>query len=167
MRWRGNESRLFSFGNRAFARSTWPHVVKWRAHLRGFGADFEGVRGGGGGGGWSAGGELSVEGERLADDRVVIAVGNRDRLKLTRAARIYRGEHGAHRHATLCHPENVTYLERRARVDTPLFLVNSAFDDRIHPGGNEIRRIHELDKRIILINRYKSINYLPTCIYNV
>lgn len=26
-----------SFGNRASARSTWPYVVKWRAHLRGWG----------------------------------------------------------------------------------------------------------------------------------
>lgn len=25
-----------SFGNRASARSTWPYVVKWRAHLRGW-----------------------------------------------------------------------------------------------------------------------------------
>lgn len=31
-----------SFGNRASARSTWPHVVKWSAHLRGLGPILKG-----------------------------------------------------------------------------------------------------------------------------
>lgn len=61
--------------------------------------------------------------ERLAHHRVVIAVGNRDRLKLTRAPRIYRGEHAAHRHARLCHPETLlTWSDVHGWH--PLFLVN-------------------------------------------
>ena len=132
-----------SFGNRASARPTWPYVVKWRAHLRGWGRFW---RGEGGEGKWRW--RRTIGRERLAHHRVVIAVGNRDRLKLTRAPRIYRGVHAAHRHARLCHPETLlTWSDVHGWH--PLFLVNRP---------STIESTYEISTpsiamRILLINR--------------